>query len=115
MKEDNKKRKVAQKERDPVKMREDDRSKQERHRQVQSEDQRLRSFLEDSLFGPIFVCLSCHQRHFKTNIQLFSVDAIKMPLERCIIDKKPLEKMNFGQVFTKRKGENLKIETQIIC
>ena len=134
IKEDNKRRKTAQNQRDPEKNREnkrrsraalkeknpekykeDNRRWVAAHRLVQNEDQRLRNFLQNSLFGPIFICLSCHQRHFQTNVQNFSADAIKMPLESCIMDMDPLEKMNFGQVFTIKKGENVKIQNQIIC
>ena len=88
--------------------------KQQKHRSVQTQDQRLRSFLENTLFGPVFICLSCHQRHFKSNVQNFSADAIKMPIERCIVDMDPLKEMNFGQVITTKK-DNYHTQNQYIC
>ena len=119
VKEDDRKQKAVQKAKNPQKMREDDKIKQQRHRLVLNEDQRLKLFLENTLFGPIFICLSCHQRHFKSNVQIFSPDSIKMPVERCIISMNPLKKMNFGQVVTCKKDETNENEkndqNQFIC
>ena len=118
VKEDNRRVKAVQRAKDPEKNKVIDREAQQRHRLVENEEQRLKLFLEDSLYGPVFICLSCHQRHFKTNVQIFSADAIKMPLETCIIDMQPLRNVNFGQVITsKKEGEEEKLKNQphFIC
>ena len=115
VKENNRRWKAAERERDIEKMREDERTKQQRHRRAQNEDQRLRLFLTNTLYGAVFICLSCHQRHFKSNVQIFSKNVVKMPLESCIAETDPLEKMNFGQVIISRKEEKSQNKKQFIC
>ena len=58
-------------------------------RRVDGEEDRLYNFRVATLYGPIFSCISCHERKFHTNVQKFN-DKIrekverKIPLERCI-------------------------------
>ena len=114
VKEDNKRWKAIQRERHKEKMKEADRINQQKRRSVQNEEDHLRKFLQNSLHGAVFICLSCHQRHFQTNVQIFSEvkKTIRMPLESCIVEKDPLEKMGFGQVIFSKKQET---QNQFIC
>ena len=58
-------------------------------RRVDGEEDRLYNFRVATLYGPIFSCISCHERKVHTNVQKFN-DKIrekverKIPLERCI-------------------------------
>ena len=105
-KENSKKRKADQRARNPEKSKEETRRFVATHRKnnpVETEAQRLKLFLEHTLFGPIFICVSCQQRHFRTNIQIFNQslrDTIsdKIPLKQCIEDMEPMKKMSFGDV-----------------
>ena len=120
IKEGNKKRQKAYKERQSaVKLNEDNRRWVQKCRQVLNQDDRLKSFLENCLFGPIFVCLSCHQKHFFTNVQIFkrslqNTIEDKIPLKSCIADMKLKETMSFGEIeSSKINMENKK--DQFIC
>ena len=102
----------------PEKLKDNNRRWVQNSRQVLTEEERLQSFLENSLFGPIFVCISCHQKHFFTNVQIFtsSLQKIvqeKIPLENCIFDMKLRENMKFGEI----ESSLIKIESkdQFIC
>ena len=53
------------------------------------ENARNRNFLEDSKYGPIFICICCHRKLSRGNVTVFtsSVEGqIKIPLEDCIFD-----------------------------
>ena len=107
-KEDNKKFKADQRARNPEKSMEETRRFVAIHRKnnpIETESQRLKLFLENTLFGAIFICISCHQRHFRTNIQVFNETlrnsiADKIPLSQCIEDMEPLKTSNFGEIFS---------------
>ena len=118
VKEQNRKRKAAQRERDREKMREDHKRYVERHRIIQNEEDRLKKFLQNTLYGAVFICLSCHQRHFQSNVTVFSEvkKTIKMPLEDCIVEMDPLKNTNFGEVIFSKKGENSQTKNnQFLC
>ena len=77
----------------PEKAREQAREGMARVRRVEGEEDRLYRFRVDTLFGPIFVCVSCHQRHFQSNVQIFNGTIRekinkKISLEKCIADMK---------------------------
>ena len=120
-KEANKKMKAAERKRNPEKAKEDTRKFVAAHREnnpVVTESQRLKLFLENTLFGAIFICSSCHQRHFKTNVQLFNQslkDKIfdKIPMDHCIEDLEPLKTSNFGEISSHYIQK--KIDEQFIC
>ena len=91
-----------------VKASQNERQSKRRRRETSSE--RLRVFLETTLFAADFICISCHQRHFKSNVQQFNtniISKIKMRLEDCIEDlnlhsdvglsKSEIEKVKGGQ------------------
>ena len=42
-------------------------------------------------------------------------DKIRYPLQSCIINFNPLEKMNFGQVISSKEDEKSKSQDQFIC
>ena len=50
------------------------------------ENARNRNFLEDSKYGPIFICICCHRKLAKNNVTVFKEDQVKIPLEDCIHD-----------------------------
>ena len=115
VRENNKRRRADERERHPERIKEQN----EKYRSRMYEADRLKSFLESTLFGAIFVCLSCHQRHFRTNVQVFSDSIEKLinekmsSLENCIESTDPLSKMNYGAVFSfnhKKKNKD-----QFIC
>ena len=111
LKEDNKRWKETQKHKNPDKMKEGNKERKKLQRKVDDEMKRLKNFLKETLFGPIFICLSCQQRHFKTNIQVFNENVkkivkSKIPLENCIDDWKILERVRFGEVVTRKSEED---------
>ena len=60
-------------------------------KKVETAADRLREFREATMFSALFVCISCHCKHFKSNVQEFTdkimreIDA-KIPLKDCIAD-----------------------------
>ena len=77
----------------PEKAREQTREAVARVRRVEGEEDRLYRFRVDTLFGPVFVCVSCHQRHSQSNVQIFNETTRekinkKISLEKCIADMK---------------------------
>ena len=76
---------------DPEAFKEDHRLKVAKYRNDESEDGRLRNFLDATMYGPIFICVCCHGKMFKTNVQFFTDETIKkikekIPIESCIVD-----------------------------
>ena len=62
-----------------------------RSRKVETEADRLREFRDATMLSALFVCISCHCKTFKSNVQEFtdkimSEIAAKIPLEDCIAD-----------------------------
>ena len=58
-------------------------------RRVDGEEDRLYNFRVATLYGPIFSCISCHERKFQTSVQNFNERirkkvGNKIPLEECI-------------------------------
>ena len=61
--------------------------------ETEAEAERLHNFRVDTLYGPVFVCVSCHQRQFQSNVQIFNETvrekiSKKISLEKCIADLK---------------------------
>ena len=59
---------------------------------------RLKQFRMATMFGPIFVCISCHIKHFKSNVREFTKEVIamveaKVPLTACIADMNVITKV----------------------
>ena len=53
------------------------------------ENDRNKNFLEDSKYGPIFICICCHRKLSKGNVTVFNdkvKQQIKVPLDDCISD-----------------------------
>ena len=75
----------------PEKARKQRREGMARLRRVDGEEDRLYNFRVATLYGPIFCCISCHQRKFHTSVQNFNEKirekvAKKIPLDKCIDD-----------------------------
>ena len=80
---------VRKKEEDPEALKENQRKWFKTWRNSNDENRRHRNFLEDSKYGPIFICICCHRKLSRGNVTIFneSVEAkIKIPLEDCIFD-----------------------------
>ena len=76
-KEDTKKAVAKYRKENPEKIKEDRRISMAKSRQCKDEMDRLRRFREATMYGPIFVCVSCHIKCFKSNVQLFREEIIK--------------------------------------
>ena len=72
------------KEADPQKLREEENARQEKHRRVESANDRLKEFREVTMYNAIFICTCCHQRMFQSNVCILT-DI----LEQNINNKKP--------------------------
>ena len=57
---------------DPESVKADQNAWQAKKRKKETSEGRLRAFLEATLFAADFICISCHQRHFFSNIQNFN-------------------------------------------
>ena len=62
------------------------------YRSDESEYGRLRNFLDATMYGPIFICISCHGKMFRTNVQIYTAGIAKeisekIPIESCIADE----------------------------
>ena len=97
---------------DPDKRKQDARRWNDKHRLIENESDRLKMFLEDTLFGAVFICLCCQQKHFQTNTQVFTPkirEGIKIPLKDCIEKMK----INYGSMTSPKLPQNE--EDQFIC
>ena len=60
-------------------------------RKVENEEHRLKAFRQSIMYGPIFICISCHMKLFRnavvefTNITMKEIDE-EIPIKDCIID-----------------------------
>ena len=73
----------------PDQLRASQRKWKQTQRNSHDDNARHRNFLEDSKYGPIFICICCHRKLSRGNVTIFneSVEAkIKIPLEDCIFD-----------------------------
>ena len=67
----------------------DQNKRQRKCRSSHDEDKRHRNFLEDTKYGPIFICLCCHRKLSRGNVTVYNEKIekqIKLPLEECIFD-----------------------------
>ena len=58
-------------------------------RSSNDEGVRNKNFLEDSKYGPIFICICCHRKLSKGNVTVFNdkvKQQVKVPLDDCISD-----------------------------
>ena len=127
-KEDQKKWKIDQRTRDKSradegnprldteKVRKDYARWQQKHRVCETAEARLRAFLETTLFGSIFLCLSCQTWQFQTNVQEYSnnlkiVIAEKISREKWLEDANPRENLNMGMPSSPK----LKIKPDVLC
>ena len=113
---------IKKRELDPVSVKasQNERQAKRRRRRGSSED-RLKAFLEVTLFAADFICISCHQRHFQTNVQPFSSTIVgkisqKMRLETCIEDLKVYSNIKSdGSMTQEEDADNEKKCTRYIC
>ena len=76
---------------DPQKELENNRKLLQQHRNALTAEARLKQFQQAVMYGPIFICICCHIKMFKSNVREFTKAVIsqfeeKIPLERCIAD-----------------------------
>ena len=67
----------------------DQRKRQRKCRSSHDEEKRHRNFLEDTKYGPVFICLCCHRKLSRGNVTVYNEKIekqIKLPLEECIFD-----------------------------
>lgn len=80
-----------QKEDNPEDFAQQNRSWKQKHRKIETAEDRLRAFRRATMFGPVFTCISCHIKHFESAVIIFTdkladeIDA-KIPLKECIYD-----------------------------
>ena len=80
---------AKKKEQDPEGLRATQKKWNQTQRYYNDENARNRNFLENSKFGPIFICICCHRKLSRGNVIVFneSVESkIKIPLVDCIFD-----------------------------
>ena len=78
-----------QREKDEAKFKEGMRLEKENTRITDTPEKRLKAFREATMFGAIFICVSCQTKHFKSNVLLFDKamkEKIneKFPIKDCI-------------------------------
>ncbi len=57
---------------DNKKVKHDQNMRQKNHRNIENARDRLKDFKEETKYNAIFICTCCHQRMFKSNVQLFN-------------------------------------------
>ena len=102
-------------------MRQQDNAK---HRKDKNEKDRLKKFLDATMQGPLYICISCHGRLFKISVRNFTeamAKAIdeKIPITNCIADMNILtmvvtECSNSIKPPTYKQNE-LKVGSRFIC
>ena len=83
-KEIDKKSKTNQRKANPERSKEIDKKSKVKQRACKNELDRLRKFREATKYGPIFICVSCHIKCFKTNVQPFNRNLIHEKWKNCI-------------------------------
>ena len=71
---------------DPEELKANQRKWKQTQRNSNDENDRNKNFLEDSKYGPIFICICCHRKLSRGNVTVFNESKIKIPLEDCIYD-----------------------------
>ena len=80
---------AKKREADPEVLKADQRKWKQTQRSSNDEDERNKNFLEETKYGPIFICICCHRKLAKGNVTVFNDKVqhqIKVPLEDCISD-----------------------------
>ena len=80
---------AKKREEDPDQLKANQRKWYKTWRKSSDEDSRHRNFLEESKYGPIFICICCHRKLSKGNVTVFNDKVekqIKVPMEDCIFD-----------------------------
>ena len=80
---------AKKKEEDPEELKANQRKWFKTWRNSNDEERRHRNFLENSKYGPIFICICCHRKLSRGNVTVFneSVESkMKIPLVDCIFD-----------------------------
>ena len=89
-----------------------------------NEKSRLRNFLEATLCGPQFICISCHIKFFKHGVQFFTEDLIKeieekISIENCIADMKVITRVMIEakhvNIPSPHKKMKLDVGSRYIC
>ena len=83
---DNQASKAKHRKLNPEKTRIDNQASKAKQRECNNELDRLKNFRDATMYGPIFLCISCHIKCFKTNVQLFKKDLIHQKYHKCIGD-----------------------------
>ena len=121
MRENSRKRKKAE---DHEKELENNRRLLQKHRHAETPEARLKQFQQAVMFGPIFICICCHIKMFKSNVREFTKAVIaqfeeKIPLESCIADMNVVTKVQTEQHYlrvpAKYKDDKGKEGTRFIC
>ena len=90
---------------------------------IETAQDRLKDFLSSSVLGPVFICISCHIKMFKSNVVVFTEKLQgelekKMPLDQFIIDMEVFSKVKIEQANVEipvnyKQGENYEKERYI--
>ena len=92
-------------------------------RKIENEDQRLKAFRQAVMYGPIFVCVSCHMKLFRNAVVEFTKNTMKeinekIPLKDCIVDLNLTTKVltENHQARTKKNAKEIPdVSSKYIC
>ena len=92
-------------------------------RKIETAQDRLKDFLSSSVLGPVFICLSCHIKMFRSNVVVFSKSLQeeldkKLELDQFIPDmdvfsKVKIEQANLSAPVNYKQGDNYEKERYI--
>ena len=109
---------------DPEAFKELKRQKNAQYRKDENEKDRLKKFLDATMHGPLFICISCHGRLFKISVRNFTEAMAKeieekIPIKNCIADMDILTMVvteNSNSIMTPAYKQNkLQVGSRFIC
>ena len=109
---------------DPESFKELIRQKNAKYRKDENEKDRLKKFLDATMQGPLYICISCHGRLFKISVRNFTEAMAKeieekIPIKNCIADMDILTMVvteNSNSIMTPAYKQNkLQVGSRFIC
>ena len=107
----------------PDKEMEKERNWKSGQRDDKNQADRLKNFQEATMFGPLFLCISCHGKMFKNGVKIFSDSLkqeieMKIPIKDCIADIDVITKVITEQkksTMSTQQRKEIEVGTKFIC
>ena len=104
-------------------MKENQRKWKARQREDKTKTGRLRNFQEATMFGPLFICISCHGKMFRNGVKIFT-DSLQqeiekeIPIKDCIADLGVITKVvmeHKKSAISTQQRNDMEAGTRFLC